>query len=63
MAEMTTGRRVARAPSNIYTVLVFLAFLILASAVGYVLYRSDQLFGGNPFEVPQGNSAGWVVPL
>ena len=63
MAEMITGRRLARAPSNVYTVLVVIAFLMLASAVGYVWYRSHQLFGSqNPFEVPQGTTAGWVIP-
>jgi hypothetical protein len=41
------------ASSNIYTVLALVAFLALACAIGYVWYRSNQLFGpdSNPFRV------------
>ena len=59
MAEMSTRRRNVNAPPNIYTVLVFTAVLVLGGAVGYILYRSNQLFGSqNPFQVPA--SAGLV---
>ena len=37
--------------ANIYTVLLLVAVLALLSAVVYVLYRSNELFGGNPFSV------------
>ena len=64
MAEMSTVRRGVKAPPNIYTVLTVVAFLVLASAVGYLLYRSNKLFGTqNPLEVPSRTAAGWVLPL
>jgi len=51
MAESGASRR-GGASSNIYTVLVVIAFLVLAVAIGYVWVRSSSLFGGgNPFEV------------
>ena len=37
--------------ANIYTVLLLVAALSLVAAVAYVLIRSSQLFGGNPFSV------------
>jgi flagellar biogenesis protein FliO len=37
--------------ANIYTVLLMTAALALIGAVGYVLVRSNDLFGGNPFSV------------
>jgi len=52
MAEYGSGKASAR--SNIYTVLVFIAFLMLACGVGYVWYRNVKLFGtSNPFDVTQ----------
>lgn len=40
------------ATSNIYTVLALIAFLALACAIGYVWFRSGELFGtGTPFEI------------
>ena len=61
MAEATAGRRRFRAPSNIYTVLLFMAFLMLAGAVGYVWHRSSQLYGESPFKVSTPTTAGWVI--
>lgn len=51
-----------RAPSsNVYTVLVLIAFLALACAIGYVWYRSGQLFNtGNPFTVVSTPAASWA---
>lgn len=43
--------------NNIYTVLAFIAFLALLFGVGYVLYRNNAVFGDNPFDVPQPQSA------
>ena len=64
MVEMSTVRRGVKAPPNIYTVLTVIAFLVLASAVGYLLYRNNKLFGSqNPLAVPRGTGAGWVLPL
>ena len=64
MAEMITRRRGVKAPPNVYTVLTVIAFFVLASAVGYLLYRSNKLFGSqNPLEVPSRTGAGWVLPL
>ena len=60
MAEMSKRRRNVSAPPNIYTVLVFTAFLVLSGAVGYMLIRSNTLFGSHPFQVPA--SAGMVLP-
>ncbi len=37
--------------SNIYTVLMLVAALALIAAIVYVLVRSAELFGGNPFSV------------
>lgn len=45
--------------NNIYTVLAFIAFLALVFGVGYVLWRHNQVFGDNPFSVPE---ARLVVP-
>ncbi len=49
------------ASSNIYTVLALIAFLALACAIGYVWYRSSDLFGsGNPFKIER--SAQTLLP-
>lgn len=37
--------------NNIYTVLVIVALLVLGAAVGYVAWRHNAVFGGNPFSV------------
>ncbi len=51
MAEYGRGRS-GPASSNVYTVLMIIAFLVLVTAIGYVWYTSAELFGpGNPFEV------------
>ena len=42
----------AGTPSNIYTVLLLCALLILAVGIGYIWWRSSQLYGDNPFSVP-----------
>ncbi len=48
----------ARNPSNIYTVLALIAFLVLAAGIGYICVRSSELFGSsNPFEVPKNTSS------
>lgn len=40
----------SRPSSNIYTVLVFIAFLVVLAGVAYVWYRSYELTGTmNPF--------------
>ena len=63
MAKISRGRRAKAAP-NVYTVLVLIAFLALASTVGYVWCRCYTLFGSqNPFEVPSRTTAGWVIPF
>lgn len=47
--------------SNIYTVLVFIAFLVVLAGVAYVWYRSYQLTGTmNPFTV--GETAMRMLP-
>lgn len=54
------------APSNIYTVLAAVAFAVLLIGVGFVWYRSSQLFGsGNPFTVmPKvSGSLAWWLPF
>lgn len=54
-------RNVGPARSNIYTVLLAIAFLMLVSAIGYVWFRSVSLFDdSNPFKVPGHASATWV---
>ena len=64
MAETSTGRRPVKAAPNVYTVLALIAFLLLATTVGYVWYRCSELFGpGNPFSVPGRSTAGWVMPF
>lgn len=40
--------------SNVYTVLIVIAFLVLVVGVGTLYRAQQQLFGtSNPFEVPQ----------
>lgn len=47
--------------NNIYTVLVFIALVVLLVGVGYVWYRSYQVTGSaNPFQV--GQSAWQMLP-
>jgi flagellin-like protein len=47
--------------SNIYTVLVFIAFLVVLAGVAYVWYRSYELTGTiNPFTV--GETAWRMLP-
>jgi len=41
------------APSNIYTVLMLVSLLILVCGVGFIWYRSSQLYGDNPFVAPE----------
>ena len=53
------ARRTAKPTSNVYTVLVFIAFVPLAAAIGVVAWRNIQLnedipaAGSNPFYVVQ----------
>jgi hypothetical protein len=62
MAEIMAGRRRGPAPANIYTVLVFMAFLLLLSAVIFVWLRSTAQFGTqNPFDLTSAASAGWLI--
>lgn len=41
------------APSNVYTVLMLVALLILACGVGFIWWQSSKLYGDNPFVAPQ----------
>lgn len=43
-----------RATSNIYTVMAAVALISLGTAIGYVMYRSAELFGsvGELFNLP-----------
>ena len=43
--------------SNVYTVLMLIASLALIAAITYVLVRSADLFGGNPFSVETASAA------
>lgn len=38
------------ASSNIYTVMALIAVIALVTGIGYVWYRSSQLFDTSPFE-------------
>ena len=51
MTQLETGARTRRKPSpNVYSVLVLISFLALATAVGVVYYKSTELTGNtNPF--------------
>ena len=41
-------------PSNVYTVLTLAALLALLGGVGYLIYRSTELFGTwNPLDAPE----------
>ena len=41
-------------PSNVYTVLTVVAFLVLAVGIGFVIYKSTELFGTwNPGDAPE----------
>ncbi|MCE9592322.1 MAG: hypothetical protein K8S99_17585 [Planctomycetes bacterium] len=52
MSEIGTGGRGRPASNNVYTVLALVAVLVLLSCVGYVWYRSSQLFkSGSPFTI------------
>ncbi len=46
--------------SDIYTVLVMVALVILLIGIGFLLYRSDQLQLGNPFS---SSIQGMIQPL
>lgn len=46
----------SRAPgrSNVYTLMLVIAFLALAIACAYVVFRHHELYGSwNPFDLPQ----------
>ncbi len=58
---MADARRTA--PNNIYTVLAFIAFLILAFGVVYVFIRYGTVFGGTPFTGGSANAADAVRVL
>ena len=45
-----------RARSNIFTVLIFVAFIVLAVGVGYVWYKHHQLFKTHPFTIEHSRS-------
>ena len=53
------------ATSNVYTALLFVAFVVLAAAVVYILIRTEQLFGSyNPFaQDEQASAAGHAVAV
>ncbi len=36
--------------TDVYTVLMLIAAVALLAAVAFVVYRSNQLFGGNPLD-------------
>ncbi len=38
-----------RARNNIFTVLIFLAFVVLAVGIGYIWFKHYQLYGTHPF--------------
>ena len=59
-----TPARRKQAPSNIYTVLMAIAVLILAAAVVYVWIRHNGVFGGSsPFSVEVQTSAAPIVSV
>jgi len=45
--------------SDVYTILVCVALVILLIGIGFLLYRSDQLELGNPFS----STIGLLMPL
>ncbi len=46
---------------NIFTVLVVVAFVVLAVGVGYVWYKHQQLFETHPFTVEPSKTANVFV--
>ena len=52
MTQLGQGMRgQSQSESNIYTVLVIIAFVVLAVGVGYVWYKHQGLFKTHPFQV------------
>lgn len=52
MTQLGQGMRgQSQSESNIYTVLVIIAFVVLAVGIGYVWYKHQGLFKTHPFQV------------
>ena len=49
MGQGPYGRKPAR--SNVFTVLVFVAFVVLAVGVGFVWWKNYELFKTHPFAI------------
>lgn len=65
MSQINTGTPTQKKSviSNVYTALLFVAFVVLAAAVVYILIRTEELFGSyNPFaQDEQASAAGHAV--
>jgi len=59
MTQLGQAYPTQRPTSNVFTVLIFVAFVVLAVAIGFVWFKHHQLFGTHPFTVepaPQSTS-------
>jgi hypothetical protein len=58
------AKAVRPVPSNIYTILLFIALVALIAGVGYTWYRSSQITGtANPFAPPAAAMPAAPAPL
>ena len=63
MSQMNTGPTVKSRPSsNIYTALLFIAFVALAAGVGVVWYQNVQITGDQPGQGPNIKNPWAMVP-